>query len=211
MSDEVRDNPDINPETLKKKIKRKVMVNVSVWQAYRAKRKARELIDGDLVEQYHRLWDYCETVKKYNHGSHLLLRGEFDALVPTFQRMYYRLGALKEWFLAGCRPIIGLDGCHLKGVYGGQLLAAVGRDGNDNIYPLAMAVVEIENKDTWGWFMTELCNDIGRVEDMGWTFISDRQKGLVETFEESFPIADHRYCLRHMYSNFKNKFKDRGI
>lgn len=74
-----------------------------------------------------------------------------------------------------------------------------------------MAVVEIENKDTWGWFMTELCNDIGRVEDMGWTFISDRQKGLVETFEESFPTADHRYCLRHMYSNFKNKFKDKGI
>uniref|UniRef100_A0A2N9GBQ0 F-box domain-containing protein n=1 Tax=Fagus sylvatica TaxID=28930 RepID=A0A2N9GBQ0_FAGSY len=43
-------------------------------------------------------------------------------------------------------PIIGLDECHLKGVYGGQLLSAVGRDGNDNLFPIAMAIVEAETR-----------------------------------------------------------------
>ncbi|KAK4389580.1 hypothetical protein Sango_2295000 [Sesamum angolense] len=33
--------------------------------------------------------------------------------------------------------------------YGGQLLVAVGRDGNDNMFPIAMAVVQVENRDTW--------------------------------------------------------------
>ncbi|XP_028117573.1 uncharacterized protein LOC114315185 [Camellia sinensis] len=48
-------------------------------------------------------------------------------------------------------------------------------------------------------------SDIGSVEEMEWTFILDRQKGLVETFVELYPI-DHRYCLRHMYNNFKTKY-----
>lgn len=101
FADEVRDNPDINPNVLKKKIRRKIMINVSKWQAYRAKRKAKEEIQGDLADQYLRLWDYSETVKKHNPASILLLRGDPYTTVPTFQRMYYRLGALKEGFLAG--------------------------------------------------------------------------------------------------------------
>jgi hypothetical protein len=39
-------------------------------------------------------------------------------------------------------PIIGLDGCFLKGYYGGQILAAIGRDPNDQMLPIAFAVVE---------------------------------------------------------------------
>ena len=45
-------------------------------------------------------------------------------------------------FKKSCRPIIGLDGCHLKSKYGGQI--AVGRDPNDQYLPLAFVVVENE-------------------------------------------------------------------
>lgn len=38
-----------------------------------------------------------------------------------------------------------MDGCFLKGYYGGQLLAAVGIDANDWIYLVAWAVVDKEN------------------------------------------------------------------
>ncbi|MFQ6665365.1 hypothetical protein Gotur_032124, partial [Gossypium turneri] len=42
------------------------------------------------------------------------------------------------------RRIIGLDGCWLKGYYGGHLLAADGVDANDCIYPVAFAEGLIE-------------------------------------------------------------------
>ena len=45
------------------------------------------------------------------------------------------LDIVKRGFLVACRPIIGLDGCHLKGEYGHKLLVAVGRDPNDNYFP----------------------------------------------------------------------------
>nr|AAP45178.2 Zinc knuckle family protein [Solanum bulbocastanum] len=43
------------------------------------------------------------------------------------------------------------DGCHLKGCQkGGQLLIAVGIDANNNMNPVAFAIVEGELKETWG-------------------------------------------------------------
>lgn len=42
-----------------------------------------------------------------------------------------------------------MDECFLKGPYKGQLLCAVGRDGNENIYPIAFTAVEMEMKDNW--------------------------------------------------------------
>ena len=72
-----------------------------------------------------------------------------DGGQTRFLRMYVRYHAQKVEFLAGCRSIIGLDGCHLKGRFGGQLLAATARDENDNIFPVAVAVVEQECKESW--------------------------------------------------------------
>jgi hypothetical protein len=55
-------------------------------------------------------------------------------------------------------------------------LAAVGKDLNDNIYPIAIAVFEVETKDSWSQFLKTLVADLGPNGSIGWTFISDRQK-----------------------------------
>lgn len=64
------------------------------------------------------------------------------------------LGALKQGFLARCRPIIGFDRCHLKTVFGRVMISAVVRDRNDNIFLLALTVVESECRSSWEWFLT---------------------------------------------------------
>ena len=96
--------------------------------------------------------------------------------LQRFERLYIRFEAQMQGFHNGCRPIIGLDGCHLKGVYGGQLLSAVGRDGNNNLFPISLAVVEAETKDSWTWFLIELTEDIKAQEKMKSSWISDRHK-----------------------------------
>ncbi|CAA0820099.1 MuDR family transposase, partial [Striga hermonthica] len=72
---------------------------------------------------------------------------------PFFKRMYICWEALKSGLREGCRPVICLDGCHLKTSCGRILLTAVGIDGNNCIYPFAYAVVEQENKNSWNWFV----------------------------------------------------------
>jgi hypothetical protein len=78
--------------------------------------------------------------------------------------------------LAGCRSIICLDGCHIKTTYGSQLLTAVGMDPNDCIYPVAIAVVEVEPLASWKWFLRTLKNDLKIENTYPWTIMTDKQK-----------------------------------
>lgn len=36
-----------------------------------------------------------------------------------------------------------------------------------------------------------------------YTFIFDKQKGLLSVFENVFPRADNRFCVRHLHRNMK--------
>ncbi|KAK5812330.1 hypothetical protein PVK06_027759 [Gossypium arboreum] len=74
--------------------------------------------------------------------------------------MYVCLQACKDGYRAGCTRIVGLDGCFLKGYYGGYLLAVVGIDANNGIYPLAYTAIESENQASWLWFLELLVIDL---------------------------------------------------
>lgn len=89
-------------------------------------------------DKYSLLPDYAAVLKKTNLVSTVELRC----------RMYICLDALKKGFKAGCRRDIGLDGCFLKVKYKGEILSAMTRDSNDQMFPLAWAVVVRENYDT---------------------------------------------------------------
>ena len=55
----------------------------------------------------------------------------------SLQGILCMLGPLKDAIVSYLCPIICVDGCWLKGTYGGQLLSAVTVDPNDMIFPLA--------------------------------------------------------------------------
>ncbi|CAN1164541.1 hypothetical protein LINPERPRIM_LOCUS33240 [Linum perenne] len=52
-----------------------------------------------------------------------------------------------------------------------MLLAAVGKDGKDQVYPIAWVVVESDNRDSWSWFIQVLVDDLGIID--GRSVISD--------------------------------------
>ena len=78
--------------------------------------------------------------------------------------------------------LAGLDGCFIKLSTGQQILAATGRDDNNNIFPIAFGVVDKEETDSWTWFLTQLRTVIGTGNKFGkYTIMSDRQKVLFST------------------------------
>ena len=72
--------------------------------------------------------------------------------------------------------MIGFDGCFLKGEYGGQLLSALAKDGNNQMFPIAYAVVESENYSPWNWFVDLLIADLEGIQEGCWAFIFYQQK-----------------------------------
>ncbi|KAL4367412.1 hypothetical protein GQ457_05G016070 [Hibiscus cannabinus] len=79
-----------------------------------------------------------------------------------------------------CMHVISLDGCFLKGPFKGEILSVVGRDSNNQIFPIGWAVVEVENMDSWAWFLKNIQYDLQLGDGEKFTLISDMQKGLLE-------------------------------
>ena len=83
-------------------------------------------------------------INTVDKGSKVILQTKMadETSQPKFKRMYVRFNAQNVGFLGRCRPFIGLNGCHIKHKFGGQILSTTAKDVNDNIFSVAMAVVE---------------------------------------------------------------------
>lgn len=84
--------------------------------------------------------------------------------------------AFKQGWLNGCRKIIGFDGCFLKGACKGELLVSVGKNSNNQIYPIPWTVVDTEIKHSWDWSIRHLIGDLNLGTGEGLTVMSDQQK-----------------------------------
>ncbi|CAN1325390.1 hypothetical protein LINPERPRIM_LOCUS33479, partial [Linum perenne] len=169
-------DPDWNVKSLIQTIQEDLHMNILVSKAWRIRRKAKEMVCGLEADQYGRLYDYCDEVRRSNVGSTIFVEPNDNGVI---RRMYCCLGACKEGFLDGCRKVIGVDGCFLKTEYEGQLLSIVGLDANNEIFPIAYAVVRVENEDNWTWFLQTLSHDLDITSTSGnWMFMSDKQKGI---------------------------------
>ncbi|KAE8816682.1 hypothetical protein D1007_05697 [Hordeum vulgare] len=158
--------------------KRQFGLEAPKMMAWRAKRKAKNIVLGDHKRQYKRLRYYLETVKATNPGSR--------CIVTTVS------GKTRE------NPTAGPSGA--------QTLATTRRDANNNMYPIAFGVVGVEDTPNWSWFLTQLKYALGGTEEgkFGkYTFMSDRQKDLLNGVTTVFPSCPHRYYLRHIYANFQ--------
>ncbi|KAH1040188.1 hypothetical protein J1N35_041931 [Gossypium stocksii] len=132
----------------------------------RAKLRALELIKGAHKAQYEKIYEYLLEVRTQNEGTTTICYLDNR----LFQRMYAYLQACKDGYRAGCMRIVGLDGCFLKGHYGGYLLATVGIDANNGIY-LTYAAVESENQASWLWLLELLAIDLKIVTSYQISFV----------------------------------------
>nr|GFB85778.1 hypothetical protein CTI12_AA204890 [Tanacetum cinerariifolium] len=134
-------DPTITYRYIQEQIKKKYLINVSVGQCKRAKQRALFDHEGGLIEHYSRLWDYKKQLLDTNPGLsvHLYVDKKDDGKI-YFKRIYICFKAMIEGWSAGCRKVIGLDGCFLKSTCRGELLTAMGRDGNNQMFPIAWAV-----------------------------------------------------------------------
>ena len=149
---------------------------------YKAKKRALDGLAKDHAQSFGKLRRYAYMVNQSNPGSAVHISTQDPQ--PTFHRMFLSFQAQKLGFLNGCRPFIGVDGCHLKGPHGGVLLSAMALDANSGIFPLAVCICEKETQCSWEWFLSNLNIHLNFPSDKNLTFMSDRQKGVIQAFSK---------------------------
>ena len=158
-------------------IKREYNMIVTEEQCRRAKATLAARRKAGHEAHFGRLWDYQEEVLSSNVGSTMEIEtipGPVPGSKQRFHRLYMCFEALKSSWKKSCRPIIGLDAAFMKWDIKGQMLAAVGRDGDNRIFPIAWAVVEVEDNPNWLWFVQLLKKDLGLEDGEAVTIISDK-------------------------------------
>ncbi|KAK3222145.1 hypothetical protein Dsin_009170 [Dipteronia sinensis] len=183
----VKNNPSIQCGVISDLLRDQFNVSVDPQRLDKAKKGALEVLLKDHTECFSYLRGYALMVQQCNPGSAAYIHLQIDTTI--FQR-----------------PFIGIDGCHLKGPYGGVLLSAVALDTNSGLYHLAYCICEGETLLSWSWFLRQLHCFLKYPEDRPICFMSDRQKGVIGALKMYWPKASVRFCARHIYANFSTKY-----
>ncbi|XP_057720291.1 uncharacterized protein LOC130934771 [Arachis stenosperma] len=177
---------------------------------------------------------YCWVIRRYN-GSHTCTRATIsqdhskldsitiaEAIKPLVEadpalkvksvitevqsKFNYTVSYRKAWLAKqkAVEKIFGV-GRHLM-----KRCQYVSQDGNNNIVPIAFAIVEGETSDAWHFFLSNLRQHVVTRDGVG--LISDRHESINAAVERSNgawspPRAFHMFCIRHIESNFLRKFK----
>ena len=130
---------------------------VSHYKIWDAKQKAVATIYGDFDESYVELPRFLTALKDADSSTMFKTNVDSHGVPRTcmFNYVFWGFGPCIEGF-KHCRLVISIDATHLYGKYKGKLLISMATNGNNEVYSLALAVVEIESMETWGWFLASL-------------------------------------------------------
>ncbi|CAH9100709.1 unnamed protein product [Cuscuta europaea] len=132
--------------SMKEMVKKELNCEVSLEKMKKAKSILGKMEKGDIKEEYINLEDYKAEIMRSNSGNTCIL--QVMQPNPIFERFYVCFEACKKGFLGGCRRLIEIDAAFLKSEVQGEILTAVARDANNQMFPITWAVVGSETKAT---------------------------------------------------------------
>ncbi|KAK5775045.1 hypothetical protein PVK06_042912 [Gossypium arboreum] len=209
----VKDMPTIKVSVLIAEIQARFQYRVSYRKAWIAKQMAMEQLYGDFDASYNELQGWIAAMREYVPGTVIELQtrpyyGPDDQLQlgkRIFHRMFWTFDPCVPAF-PHCKPFVQVDGTWLYGKYTQILLIAVAQDGNRNVLPIAFAIVDKENMESWEFFLTNLRRYV--ISNDNICIISDRGKGLIAAIRRSGVPWRSVYCIRHIAANFIRDYKN---
>ncbi|KAJ1700739.1 hypothetical protein LUZ63_000518 [Rhynchospora breviuscula] len=183
-------------------------------KAWRAKEFAVAHLFGEWKESYVKLAPYLNAIQVANPGTKVEWWSDNSTDGPNvklFRGVAWAFAPSIEGFKQ-CRPVISVDRTILCGKYGGTMLIAVAYDAEDQILPLAFAVIKDEEDESWSWFMRWMRLEVAGPRPL--CVISDQHDSLLKLFNQpdsgwctGTGQACYRYCSRHLCEKIRSSFK----
>ncbi|KAL0347373.1 UNVERIFIED_CONTAM: hypothetical protein Scaly_1753300 [Sesamum calycinum] len=122
---------------------------------------AREQVYGTWESSVKKLPRFMAFLQKLNPGT-VVEWLNLDTDRPGVQMLHYVFWAFRPCIegFRSCRNVISVDGTHLYTKYKHKLLVAVTLDANQQVLPLAFALVDEESLASWRWFLQMLAKHL---------------------------------------------------
>ncbi|XP_057803443.1 uncharacterized protein LOC131018755 [Salvia miltiorrhiza] len=119
-----------------------------------------------------------------------------------FKHLFVALAASVSCFMFNLRPVIVVDGTHLKGKNRGILFVAVTKDDNESLFSLAYGVGPKENDELWMYFMSFIRRVYGQANPL--LIVSDQHISIANAIRNELPNATHGLWYYHLQNNLKH-------
>ncbi|KAM3248701.1 hypothetical protein P3L10_010470 [Capsicum annuum] len=160
------------PRDIIAEMKRSHGIFLTYMEAWRGKKKATTILQGDPTEAYGKIPLYLYIIETTYPGTIVRLKKTDE---DFFLYAFVALDAcIRGWKY--CRPIVVIDDTHLRSTYEGTMLTTTILDAGGHILPLAYAIVDSENDASWIWFFK--CFGIAYRERENMCFVSDRNHSI---------------------------------
>ncbi|MCL7026284.1 hypothetical protein MKW94_002252 [Papaver nudicaule] len=186
-------------------IKREYQIDIEATPASKGKKKAIETIH-DL-----QLQDYTARILQSNPDSKIaFLATKKDKLGKDkeFQGVVISYKACWNGFLNGCAPLVFFEKIPMEKEGNNLLLAAIGVDGNNCMFPFAFALVGKKTvlKDDWEFFFEQLDFILKHPGYKQMAIISNLSYEITKIIENKFPGAEQGPCAWHLALEMQSKF-----
>nr|XP_043624570.1 uncharacterized protein LOC122596113 [Erigeron canadensis] len=202
ITDRLKESPHLKPNEIANGLLKGFGVASNPTQASDGTGILQEQFYESDKAEYNKLPWFCDKIMETNPGSiSKLIVGENKRFKAFFVSFYASLCG----FQSACRPLLFLEATSLRSRHGEFLLTANAIDGNDGFFPVAFAIVDVEDDNNWQWFLEQLKSAILNSPPI--TFVFDREKNLKTSILEVFPDSHVGYSIYHLLESFKRNVK----
>lgn len=221
----VQDDVELKPRTIMSAVQSSTGMEVDYRTAWRARRKAIQMLFGTFEESYNWAPRLLQKISMTNPGTEWAIDqecittqdGTMDWDNRILNRLFWSFGQCIQAFTY-CAPVLCVDGTFLTGKYHRVLLTALAADANNQILPLAFAIVDAETYDSWLWFLSAVKEKVVRDRPRV-CLVSDRNAGLLSALEDmksgqaqtAWHDLETRWCMRHLGANFYSMCKSKKL
>ncbi|XP_057788200.1 uncharacterized protein LOC131005315 [Salvia miltiorrhiza] len=200
LAQKIHDDCEIlKPKAIQLELRREFGVQIKYDVALRARNRATEMVYGRHDQSFEMLPKYLYMLRQSNPGSRVEWEVDDDG---RFKHLFVALAASATPFMFSLRPVIVVDGTHLKGKNRGILFVAVTKDGNESLFPLAYGVGPKENDESWSYFMSRIRRVYGQADPL--LIVSDQHISIANAIRNELPNATHGLCYYHLQNNLKH-------
>ncbi|KAL6551055.1 hypothetical protein OROMI_021543 [Orobanche minor] len=187
----------LRPRDIQAQVQRLFGAKIKYSTALSARNQALTMTYGDSSESFRKLPSYFYMLEQSNPGSVVDLQTDEAG---AFDYCFMSLAASIRGFKA-CRPVIVVDGTHLKGKYNGIMFVAATKDANEQIFPLAFGFGAKECDESWIWFLEQCRRTFGSPENL--LIVSDQHVSIKNALDVVYPGTPHGICTYHLQGKIR--------
>ncbi|KAF4237542.1 hypothetical protein CNMCM6805_006873 [Aspergillus fumigatiaffinis] len=175
---------------------------IQYHQGYRTLKAIERNLYGDAAESFEKLPAFLSRLAKVDHAGYWKMETKND----VFHRCFVAPAATLHAY-THCRRFLTIDRAPWKTKWDFSLLVAATLDANDQVLPLAWAVVPDEKVESWAFFLRHMRLAFPKIDSPRTALLLNPRLAIDDAVTQELPAIAMMYCCEYLSQTLMEKFR----